>query len=113
MSLHPCPACARHIKIRETACPFCGACVTPREESIAPAVRVAGRAAIVFATAAAITGTACGKKDAPPTPPAADASDMTSSGTVVAVYGPPPQWDELNEAAVPVPPPKPRDGGSG
>ena len=109
MSLHPCPECRRHIKNQETACPFCGTSVTPRSPAIVPAVRVAGRAAVVFATAAAM---ACGKKDAPPPTPAVDASDMTSSGTVVAVYGPPPQWDELNDAAAPVPP-KPRDGGSG
>jgi len=109
MRLHPCPECHRHIKNQETACPFCGTSVTPREETLAPAVRVAGRAAIVFATAAAM---ACGKKDAPPTPAAPDAADMTSSGTVVAVYGPPPQWEEIHEAGI-VEPPKPRDGGSG
>jgi hypothetical protein len=63
--LHPCPACARHIRGAERACPFCqaalpegfGVCSGARASRAAQG-RPASRAALLFVGAAAAAG--CG-----------------------------------------------------
>ncbi len=90
-NFHACPSCARHIKLEEAACPFCGA-ATP--DGFANLARPRGpaalsRAAILFVSATAAAGvsaaTACSSSS--PTPAAED------SGGPVAAYGPGPVHD--------------------
>lgn len=55
MQLEPCPHCQRHVKISETACPFCGGSLAdltapPR---FAPAARLGRAAVFAFGVAAA------------------------------------------------------------
>lgn len=99
-ALHPCPACARHVRAVEIVCPFCEAALPEPAPRTFDHARATGRAALVFATAAAITVSACGKKDG-----------GGSSGEAVAVYGPPPQLQELRDASpnVTPTPAKPHD----
>lgn len=98
--LHPCPSCARHVRADETTCPFCDAALSADLAACASA-RAPGqalsRAALVFATAAAIASTACGKeaKDVPSKRSTADAS----SPLAVPAYGPPPQMLERDAGA--------------
>lgn len=101
-SLFPCPSCARHVRSDERTCPFCDAALSP--DFAAPlATRIAGqplsRAALVFATAAAMAGTACGKEPSPPKP--AEEAHVDAALVPVTVYGPPPQRIEVQ----PVEPP--------
>lgn len=103
-SLFPCPSCARHVRSDESTCPFCDAALSA--DFVAPlATRIAGqplsRAALVFATAAAMAGTACGKEPSPSKPTEEAHVDAASAPLPVAVYGPPPQRIEVQ----PVEPP--------
>jgi hypothetical protein len=56
--LQPCESCARHVRISETACPFCGAAVASAPEAAAPApfARPLSRAALLFMGVTAATG---------------------------------------------------------
>jgi hypothetical protein len=58
--LEPCPACRRHVRVDESACPFCGGAL----EASAPRSLAAGRLtrAAVFAGAALAGATGCGGK---------------------------------------------------
>ena len=61
--LAPCPACRRHVRIDEPACPFCSAAL-PAASPRTPGVGRFTRAAVF---AGAIAGTAaCGGKSKPP-----------------------------------------------
>src|ERR1700677_1051264 len=82
--LTPCPCCTRHVKVGSSACPFCGGDV-PIDVPVRPiaASRPLTRAAILFASAAAVT--AC-------------------TGAVSAAYG-------LFAGDAEIPPPH-RDGGT-
>lgn len=78
--LVPCPGCHRHVRVRETGCPFC-ACALPEREASAPAPKPRGRMsrAALFAAGAALLGTAaCAPIYGTPAPaygaPAPDAS---------------------------------------
>ena len=59
IELTPCPACARHVKLGECACPFCGAQVACRAGRNLPATRMS-RAALFAASA---LGTVLGATD--------------------------------------------------
>ncbi len=63
--LLPCPACARHVRIIESFCPFCGNTLPLAYQSAGPAVlpkRRLGRAALAaFGAAAIMSG--CGGDD--------------------------------------------------
>ncbi len=79
-----CPACARHIKVEEGACPFCGA-RTPEGFANVVRPRVAAplsRAAILFVSATAVTGAAL----------ATGCGSSSDAGPVV-LYGPAPIVD--------------------
>jgi hypothetical protein len=67
VQLTPCPACRRHVA--DSACPFCGATVTPADRATPKAGRLSR--AIVFG--AAIVGAGCGPK-----PKANDPADAES-----------------------------------
>lgn len=108
--LHLCPSCGRHVRKEETSCPFCATalpddfaeCTGPRVSALA---RPLTRAALVLAGATAIG--ACGKSKAtdPATPPATTTADAGWGAEPVAVYGPPPMFDE--DASPPDEPKKP------
>jgi hypothetical protein len=82
--LLPCPACQRHVRVRETSCPFCGAglALSDSPPPVLPRARL-GRAAL-FAFGATIAGAAaCGGETTSSTsePNATSgASGSTSSG---------------------------------
>jgi hypothetical protein len=91
-----CTVCARHVRITDPACPFCGASLEGLEERRAeplPADRGLTRAAVVFMGAAALAG--CGKtsgtKDPAPAP-----TEMSAPA-----YGPAPIADTDAGAAQP------------
>ena len=60
--LEPCPACQRHVKVTETACPFCAASLADAFATLAP--RVVPRArlgrAAMFAAGVMASQSACG-----------------------------------------------------
>ena len=89
--LLPCGACGRNVKADETACPFCGAALSPPRPcaggcSGLAAARLA-RAALVAAGAALLGAAAC-----------------DSSPSVVPPYGVPPHFDAGTDS--------PQDGGA-
>lgn len=62
MSLAPCPSCARHVRRRESACPFCGVALALEPAPIArmvPAPRLGRAALFTFGAALATTTSAC------------------------------------------------------
>jgi len=79
-----CPSCARHIKVDEAACPFCGGALpedfgTASRKAVAPI----SRAAILFMGATAVTGAsaACSSSSS-------GGHNEVDSGSMVAAYGP-------------------------
>lgn len=86
--LVPCEACARHLRARESACPFCGVSRVPSAaEAQDPTVRL-GRAALF---AFALTSAACGNESAspPPTTVAPPSSLVPPPTAIVQPYGAP------------------------
>src|SRR5690242_19819780 len=70
--LHPCPSCARHVRVVEMQCPFCAAALPERAAPPARKVpRGLGRAALMaFGVAAATSLAACGSSEPEPETPA-------------------------------------------
>ena len=105
----PCPACARHVKDGERACPFCGA-----EEPCAnaPPTRTAAgslsRSALfaLSAIGASVAGTDCSASSIAPygLPPSVGDATFAEDAPVAADGGSPPE-DAAREAA-------PLEGGS-
>jgi len=87
MSLRLCPSCSRHV--REDACPFCGADVTPVAPN--PAMPRMARIALVSIGAAAVaTATACGSTVAAyggPPDTGADAAQDAGQDAMATFYG--------------------------
>jgi hypothetical protein len=101
--LHPCPACARHVRSSERACPFCGASLaSATPHSSASAGGRLGRAALfafrTTAVAALSTLSACGDDQTDPPPPITTPPEET----IAQPYGAPP---EPPPPVPPVPPP--------
>jgi hypothetical protein len=95
--LAPCPACARHVRVSETACPFCGSVLAESlRESAAPAppgVRLTRAALFAFGTGAFAIAPGC-SSDSVGTTPATDAGT-----TVIAPpYGLAPIPDAAGDA---------------
>lgn len=107
MALFPCSSCARHVRIADAACPFCGTALpadaAARVVPAVPARRRLDRAA-TFAFATTLVAAACGgstsdaqsgvdagKADSAVQGDAATKSDAfdNDSGTVQAAYGAP------------------------
>lgn len=97
-SLVPCSGCGRHVRVADSACPFCGASISDelRAKVIPSTTRRLGRnAAFAFATTLALG--AC----APAQQPAGDASNDSAAdsasndsgeqpdSSIVAMYGAP------------------------
>jgi hypothetical protein len=89
--LHPCPACARHVKRSETSCPFCSASIAL--EGVAararPTQRMGRAATFAFGAAVATSLAACSGAT---TPTGTDANTSIDSG-VSPLYGGPPDAD--------------------
>lgn len=76
----PCPACARHVRVRESACPFCAAALPADFAShVAPDLGARLSRSAIAALATAVLGAACAR-EAPATVPA---PEPTSGGGVV------------------------------
>ncbi len=104
MSLSVCPSCARHRRIHDDACPFCGE-RTLSPEVARPLRSGATRAALVFGGVA--LGMGCfSKGDVYGAPPPPDAGTKMESSPVPA-YGGPPLF-ELPDGARTFDPPTPR-----
>jgi hypothetical protein len=55
MRLSPCPACARHVKVGDCTCPFCGAKVACAAPPLRPGAAGMSRAALFAASALGTT----------------------------------------------------------
>jgi hypothetical protein len=97
-----CPACARHIKTDEAACPFCGSATPEGFSTVAKPKGPAplSRAAILFMSATAVGGvsvaTACSSSSSATGVSDAGARDSAAAedtGGPVAAYGPAPVMD--------------------
>jgi hypothetical protein len=92
--LVPCPACSRHVRAREDACPFCLAALPNALRTSTPPRRATGRlarAGLVAATAAAaaLAATACGGEETGPSEP----MYQTDYGIAVGDYDAAPDAD--------------------
>lgn len=117
-AFEPCPDCARHVRVDERACPFCGVAVTLRARPVRRPPRRLGRAAM-FAVRTAILGAAgatgaCGSATGLEDPihrsdaAAADAGRRPDAGPVVSDAG---AEDAGGAIAMYGTPPPPMDGG--
>lgn len=107
MALYPCAACARHVRVSDPSCPFCGVTlsVTIVSGPVAhPAAR--SRAALVFGTVAALAVAGACSPPAQSPPPVVPTSpeDTSPSG----IYGAPPPTVEDAGAPSPVVPTPPK-----
>lgn len=82
--LEPCPHCHRHVKIDETACPFCAGSLADAFAELAPraapGARIGRAATLAFGLLASTQG-ACFDKDTTGTP-TVDAAPSDSAPTV-------------------------------
>lgn len=97
-SLVPCGGCGRHVRVNESACPFCGQSINDEAKGkvIPGANQRMGRSAMfVFATTLALG--AC----SPAQQPAGDASpdSAADAGGIIAMYGAPAPDAQGNDAA--------------
>jgi hypothetical protein len=104
--LVPCPSCSRHVRVCETACPFCRASLPASLRATAapepPRARLARAALFAFAASAATAAaTACGGQTAAGPPGSdTDASEIVPGADaagdalgVQAIYGAPAEAD--------------------
>ena len=89
--LRPCPECRRHVRIDETACPFCRAVLAPATPPTLPVGRLT-RAA-VFAAGAALAGCGGPQKTEGPPPAEADAAAVAAEPDAGTAQPPPPPPD--------------------
>jgi hypothetical protein len=61
----PCPACARHVKEGDGACPFCGASVPPPAAAVVPGRRMSRAALLAASAAGALAMTDCSSSGTP------------------------------------------------
>jgi hypothetical protein len=111
--LEACPHCDRHVKISESACPFCArslvdafANLAPR---LAPRARLGRAATFAFGVSIAVTQGACTEhgKGGPPSP---DASVRPDANTIPIDASPPD--DALDGGDTPIYAAAPTDAGA-
>jgi hypothetical protein len=101
--LHPCASCARHVKAKDTHCPFCGAsAVTATATAGEPFRRMAAAAAVAAGVAAIVASEACSSSSGTvfygsPAPALTDAS--VDGAAAVVYYGAPQFFDAETDAA--------------
>jgi hypothetical protein len=82
--LRPCTGCARHIRVSEAACPFCGvepsAALRASPAPVAPRGRLTRAAIFALGASTAAVGTGCGAQ-------ASDTSHVEDSGTSADASG--------------------------
>jgi hypothetical protein len=91
----PCPACARHVREGDAACPFCGATSLPSPQlSRALSTRLSRAAFLALGAAGALAATDCSSSSAPAyggSPPVADSGSMEDdagdAGFAQPLYG--------------------------
>ncbi len=84
--LAPCPGCARHVKVGDAACPFCGAAApvsAPAPRAVAKGATRAAIAALAVAAAAASVAACDGQTKVAPLPEddAGDAATVIDATT--------------------------------
>ncbi len=86
--LVPCAACSRHVRVSETACPFCAApCSAPTSRPAEASSRLGRAALFAFqATTVAAALNACGPTSAPPT-----TVEPPPQTAIAQPYGAPPE----------------------
>jgi hypothetical protein len=109
--LSPCPSCARHVRIRETSCPFCGHVLSAEFRSQAPrralpaGLRLS-RGALYAASATTLaTAVACSSVDAPVDAGRRDSGAKADSGSddeYAPAYGAPPVDDDDDDSGLKV-----------
>jgi hypothetical protein len=60
----PCPACARHVRQGDEACPFCGATPSPAPALRLPSARLSRAALLALGAAGALAATDCSSSSA-------------------------------------------------
>lgn len=91
--LVPCASCARHLRVSEATCPFCGASVSSVALRAAP-TRLGRRVTRAALAAGTLAITACGSNVQAlygGVPVEEDAGSDASDGSIIALYGGPPQ----------------------
>lgn len=105
--LSPCPGCARHVRVDDGRCPFCGAAFTALASRVVP--KGAGRLSRAASlTLAATLATACGST-VTGTQNQSDAADVVDAndgapddnGNLGDVYGTPPDRPVVTDAGPP------------
>ena len=90
MTLTDCPSCKRHVDVRASACPFCGAAPSalPRRRAARPGMT----RAVLFTLGATVIGaTGCGDSTETDAGAGTDAGpEMVDSGNIAMPYGAPP-----------------------
>jgi hypothetical protein len=117
--LRPCPSCARHVRVSETACPFCLATVdlAGGPAPVPPAVRLSRAALYALGAGTLSLASACGGTSTTGSPSndagtAVDAGvDAAFDAGAAALYGAPPPQDSGSTVAPYGLPPMPEDSG--
>lgn len=105
----PCPACARHVRHDEAACPFCAATLTPREAMLDDEGNVGlrlSRRALLIAASAGLSGCVPVALYGGPPPRAPDPAAQTLDG------GPPTPAAQTPDGGPPTPTAQTPDGGT-
>jgi hypothetical protein len=115
--LRPCPSCARHVRVSEPACVFCGAALGEALRAspapVPPSVRLSRAALFALGTSALSLGAACGASTGALLPPGAGDAGETENveagydaGSTTAPYGLPPTPEDAGADTSTVIPPK-------
>jgi hypothetical protein len=90
--LRACPACARHVRVSEESCPFCGGGLDPAFRASpaprSPGVRLTRAALFAFGTGTLAVAPGCSSSPSPSTGPA-DLADAANPFGNDAAYGSP------------------------
>lgn len=119
MALAPCPSCTRHVRVSESACPFCGQAVALEARAQPMPLERLSRAALFAFSASVAMASGCGPQTVEPTPvqpvptpvaqPEPQPEPEEDPNLGADLYGGPP--NDLDHEAVPVPaygaPPEP------
>jgi hypothetical protein len=96
-SLFTCPACARHVRVGDSACPFCAASLADATRSFTarppPKVRMSRAALYAFGVGSLTVATACGGAVANGGVDGEKDSGVDTGFMAVDAYGGPPDFD--------------------
>ena len=100
--LRACPACARHVRVSEESCPFCGGGLDPAFRASpaprSPGVRLTRAALFAFGTGTLAVAPGCSSSPSPSTGPA-DLADAANPFGNDAAYGGPAISDDAGDSS--------------